>query len=285
MGIIVIIIILLVIFALSNSGSSTRPSSGETEYQRNARLQREREARERQAAIDRQRQIERDREATIRRQQAEAEQQRRQAEQNRQAEKKRIEEQQRLLAQRQRLNRQVATFKPNWQDFKRVLEHHGITKLYHFTDRANIPSIKANGGLCSWYYCQQNDITIPRPGGSSTSWILDERKGLQNFVRVSFVRDHPMLYIARQDGRINNPVILEISIEQCFKLATRYATQNAAKNGVTADTTFERFNSIRFPLLRRRYFDLSADEKPFYQAEILVLEKIPLEDITNINSI
>lgn len=285
MGVVIIIVIIVIIIALSNSGSSTKTTSTETEYQRQARLQREREARERQAAIDRQNQIERDRQATLRRQQAEAEQQRRQAEQNRQAEQRRIAEQQRQAAERQRLNQQVATFKSNWQDFQRVLQQHGITKLYHFTDRANLPSIRANGGLYSWHYCKQNNITIPKPGGSPTSWILDQRKGLQNFVRVSFVRDHPMLYIAQQDGRITSPVVLEISIEQIYKSATRYSTQNAAKNGVTADATFEKFNSIKFHLLRRRYFDLSTEEKPFYQAEILVLEKIPLEYITNINSV
>lgn len=280
-----IIIFLIWIFSGGSNSSSTKTTVTETEYQRQARLQREREARERQAAIDRQNQLERDRQAALRKQQAEAEQQRRQAEQNRQAEQRRIAEQQRQAAERQRLNQQVATFKTNWQDFQRVLQQHGITKLYHFTDRANLPSIRANGGLYSWYYCQQNNITIPKPGGSPTSWILDQRKGLQNFVRVSFVRDHPMLYIAQQDGRITSPVVLEISIEQIYKSATRYATQNAAKNGVTADATFERFNSIKFPLLRRRYFDLSTEEKPFYQAEILVLEKIPLEYITNINSV
>lgn len=285
MGFAIFIIIIVVIIALSNSGSSTKTTNRETEQQLQARLQREREARERQLAIDRQNQIERERQAALQRQQAQAEQQKRVAEQQRQAEQKRIAEQQRQAIEQQRHLQQVATYKTNWQDFQRTLQQYSITKLYHFTDRANLPSIRANGGLYSWYYCQQNNITIPKPGGSPTSWILDQRKGLQNFVRVSFVRDHPMLYIAQNDGRITSPVILEISVELIYKRATRYATQNAAKNGITADTTFEKFNSIKFPLLRRRYFDLTAEEKPFYQAEILVLEKIPLECITNINSV
>lgn len=285
MGFAIFIIIIVVIIALSNSGNSTKTTSRETELQLQARLQREREARERQAAIHRQNQIERERQVALQRQQAEAEQQKRIAEQQRQAEQKLIAEQQRQAIEQQRHLQQVTTYKTNWQDFQRTLQQHNITKLYHFTDRANLPSIRANGGLYSWYYCQQNNITIPKPGGSPTSWILDQRKGLQNFVRVSFVRDHPMLYIAQNDGRITSPVILEICVELIYKKATRYATQNAAKNGITADTTFEKFNSIKFPLLRRRYFDLTVEEKPFYQAEILVLEKIPLECITNINSV
>ena len=285
MGFAIFIIIIVVIIALSNSGSSTKTTNRETEQQRQARLQREHEARERRLAIDRQNQIERERHDALQRQQAQAEQQKRVAEQQRQAELKHIVEQQRQAIAQQRHLQQVATYKTNWQDFQRTLQQYSITKLYHFTDRANLPSIRANGGLYSWYYCQQNNITIPKPGGSPTSWILDQRKGLQNFVRVSFVRDHPMLYIAQNDGRITSPVILEINVELIYKRATRYATQNAAKNGITADTTFEKFNSIKFPLLRRRYFDLTAEEKPFYQAEILVLEKIPLDCITNINSV
>lgn len=174
-------------------------------------------------------------------------------------------------------------FKANFTNFQIALQQHNITKLYHFTDKANLPSIKQYGGLYSWDYCSRNNITIPKPGGSPTSWILDKGKGLQNFVRVSFVKDHPMLFVARNDGRIENPVVLEIKLDVIYLKNTKYANQNAAKNGVIADGSFEQFNSINFPILRRRYFDLSTDEKPYYQAEVLILEKIPIEYITNIN--
>ena len=276
-----IIVFFIWIFSGNNNSISSKTTVTETEQQRQARLQRERE---RQAVIDRQNQIETDRQAAVRRQQADAEQQRRRTEQNRQTEQGRFAAQQPQATEGQRVLQQVGTYKPNWQNFQTILQQHGITKLYHFTDRANLSSIRANGGLYSWHYCQQNNIIIPKPGGSPTSWILDERKGLQNFVRVSFVRDHPMLFIAQKDGRITSPVLLEINIELIYKTATKFATQNAAKNGVTADPTFEKFSSIKFPILRRSYFDLTAEEKPFYQAEILVLQEIPLKYITNINS-
>jgi hypothetical protein len=201
-----------------------------------------------------------------------------------QQEAARLKEQRRAQEQA-RLNAKVAFFKSNWTSFQSIIQQNNITGLYHFTDRANLPSIRQHGGLLSWYYCKQNNITISKPGGSATSWILDERKGLQDFVRVSFVRDHPMMFVAQNDGRLANPVILEINPEVIYLKSTKYACQNAAKNGITADATLEKFNSIRFPLLRSRYFDLSTEDKPFYQAEILVLQKIPLEYITNINCI
>ncbi len=272
MAIFIIIVIILIVIGIANSGSNSK--SKETDFQRQERLRKEQIERNRNAELEKQRQ------ARLLREKQEVEQRRRNEELRlqRQAEQER-------LAEQQRLRSQISTYKTNWQDFQNVLQRNGITKLYHFTDRANLASIRRYGGLYSWYYCQENNITIPKPGGSATSWILDERKGLQNYVRVSFVKDHPMLFIAQNDGRISNPVILEISIDQIFKKATKYATQNAAKNGVTADLTFEKFNSIKFPILRRRYFDLSDEDKPYYQAEVLILEKIPLECITNINSV
>jgi hypothetical protein len=184
-----------------------------------------------------------------------------------------------------RLQQLYATYKNNWQDFERLLQENEITTLYHFTDRANLQSIKENGGLYSWDYCQQNDIAIPRPGGSLLSWNLDQRKGLQNYVRLSFVKSHPMLYIARNDGRIVNPVILEISIGMIYKKETKFAIQNAAKDGVMVNGSLEQFKTIQFSIFKWRYFDLTEEEKPFYQAEVLILEKIPLEYILNINNI
>jgi hypothetical protein len=186
-------------------------------------------------------------------------------------------------AEQKKLQLLYSSYKDNWREFQKILQEKNITKLYHFTDRANLQSIKQNGGLLSWAYCKQNNIAIPRPGGSELSWVLDRQKGLQNYVRLSFVADHPMLYVAQNDGRIVNPVILEISTDVIFKKETKFATRNAAKSGVMANGTIEKFNAIKFSVLRSRYFDLDENEKPFYQAEVLVWEKVPLDKILNIN--
>ena len=102
----------------------------------------------------------------------------------------------------------------NWEDFKSILEKNHITTLYHFTDRDNLESIINNGGLYSWKDCEERGITIAKPGGGgpgSASWMLDARGGLEHYVRVSFTQQHPMMYVAMNEGRISNPVILEIS--------------------------------------------------------------------------
>ena len=218
------------------------------------------------------RRIENARQAEIRRKQAE--------------ERRRQEEIRKQKLERERAERIVrlsSTFKSDWQNFQKMLQERGITKLYHFTDRTNLQSIKANGGLCSWNYCVRNNIGISRPGGTQLSRNLDSYKGLENYVRVSFVSDHPMMYIAEKEGRIQDSVVLEISTEVIFKKETKFTNQNATRSGVSAYSSFEQFNSIRFDLFRRRYFDLNEIQKPYYQAEVLVLDKIPLEFITNID--
>ena len=110
----------------------------------------------------------------------------------------------------------------NWADFKAILEKYNITKLYHFTDRANLGSIIEHGGLFSWKDCEQKEIRISKPGGSDLSRKLDSREGLQNYVRVSFTTQHPMMYIAMQEDRISNPVILEIDPEVIYWQNTIY---------------------------------------------------------------
>ena len=176
----------------------------------------------------------------------------------------------------------------NWKDFKAVLDQYGITKLYHFTDRDNLDSIIQNGGLYSWKDCEEKNINIPKSGGGgqgSISWQLDARKGLEHYVRVSFTKQHPMMYVAMNEGRISNPVILEIDPEVIYDANTLYANRNAASNGVHYGGSLEDFKEIHFNSIKaRNHFDLPIDEQPYFQAEILVKNFIPIKFITNISN-
>ena len=51
-------------------------------------------------------------------------------------------------------------YKNNYDEFKKLIEQHHITTLYHFTDRENLESIIKNGGLYSWADCEQKGISI-----------------------------------------------------------------------------------------------------------------------------
>jgi hypothetical protein len=180
--------------------------------------------------------------------------------------------------------RKRSAWKSDWQNFQTALQQNGINKLYHFTDKSNIASIKQNGGLYSWWYCSQNNITIPKSGADDVSKSLDMRYDLQDYVRLSFTKNHPMMYVAQKQGRISNPVILEISTGVVFLKETRFSNMNATKTGHSQGLTIDDFKRIKFGVVKQtNHFDLQEDEKPYYQAEVMVKTFIPIEYITNIN--
>lgn len=176
--------------------------------------------------------------------------------------------------------------KSNWQEFEQVLKEGRITKLYHFTDFDNLESIIQNGGLYSWKDCEEKGIKIAKPGGSSQSRSLDSRDGLEHYVRLSFAYDHPMQYVAMNDGRISNPVVLEIDLETALWDSSLYADRNATKNGAQVGGTLDDLKAVRFGLFNRmmRYFDMTEEAKTHFQAEVLVKNFIPLKYITNISN-
>lgn len=173
----------------------------------------------------------------------------------------------------------------NWQDYKQMLDGARVKKLYHFTDRDNLESIIKNGGLYSWKDCEEKGISIAKPGGSGTSHSLDQRDGLEYYARLSFVPDHPMMYVAMDDGRISNPVVLEIDVEAALWEDTLFADRNMTKNGANVGGTVADLKAIHFDLFgKRRYFDLDDEDKMYYKAEVLVKHFVPLKYITNISN-
>mgnify|MGYP003494453474 CR=1 FL=1 len=175
------------------------------------------------------------------------------------------------------------TFKKNWMDYFRVMKLNNVEKLYHFTDRENLESIKKNGGLYSWDFCEKNNLSISKPGGDELSRSLDKRYGLENYVRLSFSRNHPMMHVAKSQNRINNPIILEIDPEVIFWKNSKYSDKNATRNDVIVGEELDNFKGIKFNIAKQAtHFDLAPEDKQYYQAEVLVLEKIPLEFIKNI---
>ncbi|RHE43771.1 DUF4433 domain-containing protein [Bacteroides stercoris] len=175
--------------------------------------------------------------------------------------------------------------KNNWQEFKNIIEEKGIKKLYHFTDRDNLESIIKNGGLYSWADCDEKGISILKPGGGDLSRSLDARDGLQHYVRVSFVKDHPMMFVAMNEQRISNPVVLEIDPEVVWWQDSLYCNKNVTRNDASYGGDVEHLKQVHFDtVLKNRYFDLAEEERPFYNAEVMVKNFIPIQYITNIGN-
>lgn len=188
------------------------------------------------------------------------------------------------LAEKKRLDALSVKRKDNWSDFKQILDNNGIQYLYHFTDKRNIPSIKRHGGLFSWQYCDTHGIKIPSPGGIGFGRNLDQRYGLEDYVRLSFCKEHPMKYIAMKDGRIQNPVVLLIDVEVIYLNETLFSDMNATKTGHNTGGTIDDLNKVRFDIVKLpNHFNLEEPEKSFYQAEVMVKTFVPLKYIINLN--
>lgn len=160
----------------------------------------------------------------------------------------------------------------------------GISKLYHFTDLKNIDSIIEHGGLLSWKYCEDNGIAIPRQGGNELSRILDCRKNLENYVRLSFCSLHPMMYIAMNEKRISDPVILEIDPIIVSLDSTLFTDRNANRTNCSIGGELDDLNKVHFNTVKERnHFNLNQEEAPYYQAEVLIKQFLPVKYILNIN--
>ena len=179
---------------------------------------------------------------------------------------------------------ELDNYKKERNDILSFLKSKGITCFYHFTDEANLNSIKLNGGLYSWLFCEDNNIEINKPGGDAFSRSLDRRHNLEGFVRLSFAREHPMQHVALRDGRLRSIRNLEIDIETATFKSSLFSNMNATKNGhkVGDDLSFLR-NEIKFDVIKElHYYNLSSEYKPFYQAEVMVEKHIESKYITNL---
>lgn len=172
----------------------------------------------------------------------------------------------------------------DFRDFQQILEKHNISRFYHFTDRDNIESIIKNGGLFSYGDCIKKGINIKRPGGSELSHELDFKENLQDYVRISICKRHPMMYYAIQDERIVNPVLLEIDTDILLIEGNIFSDKNAVRKDSNKGKSFADFNRIHFgTATKKTQFDVEEDEQDYFQAEILVPHCVPLHYITNLS--
>ena len=86
----------------------------------------------------------------------------------------------------------------------------GIKRVYHFTDVRNLPSIRECDGLLSLELLEEMGVKPPAPGGDDNSQATDKSKGLHKYVHLCLLDQHPMEYRARQNGRIEKSIFLDI---------------------------------------------------------------------------
>ena len=165
--------------------------------------------------------------------------------------------------------------KENWTVFKSFLADRGIVCLWHFTDVANLDSIRKNGGLYSWYACQKRGIRIARPGGDDVSWRSDFHRRLEDYVRLSFNPNPPMLLRAQNEGRIGTVELIRVDLSVMFWQGTLFSNLNAVDSSAHIGGDLAAFQRIDLAIAASRYWE---DEEQFRrrQAEVLVPTYIPL---------
>lgn len=170
----------------------------------------------------------------------------------------------------------------NWQIWLPIFKN---TTLFHTTDRKNVDSIKKYGGLYSWKYLYDNNIDIAKPGSNTLSRNLDTKKGLENYVRLSFSKDTPMNHIAKREGRIQNPVYYKINPLVILFKGTKFSNINATDNNASIGDDIWDFFKIDIQVATSGKFT-NEHEKKLLQAEVLVKTHIPIslmEDDNNIS--
>ena len=218
----------------------------------------------------------REREARERREREEAERRAREA---REAEerRKRDEAARKAREKQQRLYSISHTQKANAAAFKSHLISNGVRYFYHFTDRRNLDSIKKQGGLYSWRYCEDHGITIPYPGGDGTSRSLDSYHGLSDYVRLSFCTDHPMKWVLEQKGY--NMVLLRVRIDVACLEGTLFSDINATDSNHRHGGTLDDLKRVNIQATQENYVSKTSPIFKQHQAEVMVKTFIPLEYI------
>ena len=171
------------------------------------------------------------------------------------------------------------------KEAKKIKEYfdieHYVNEIYHFTSKENVDSIKRMGGLFSWYYMKQNKYKIPEQGGDAISMRLDEAKGIEDYVHLSFCEAHPMAYkLFKQEKDL---VLLKIDPIVATWGDTLFSDINAAEKQAKIGGTFDDLKRIDFDAVNEWLPSKEDKNYKTHQAEVLVKTFVPIELILNID--
>jgi hypothetical protein len=106
------------------------------------------------------------------------------------------------------------------------------------------------------------------------SRAVDKQLGLENFVRLSFNQENPMKYIAKNEGRISRPVVLQIKLEVVSKPGVLFFDCNATRRDAVQSSSP---NVVHFDVVKAaNQFSVAPELRHFYQAETLVPSPVPV---------
>lgn len=154
--------------------------------------------------------------------------------------------------------------------------------LYHFTDEANFPSI-ASRGLLSKVEMRRQDFWPKATGGNQLSWDLDAHRGIDKYVSLCMTTNHPMKYLAHNDGRMPKPKYLAIRPEVLKIDGVKIAFGVANANDVEILPLSKAIEKLDIEVLYSRtdWSDANIRERLIAaeKFEVLVPSRVPIEFI------
>ena len=171
---------------------------------------------------------------------------------------------------------------------KTILAKYKFDGVWHFTDRSNLELIQEHQGLLSLGELERRGISIPVPGGNEWSHDADKMKGVHEYVHLAFVDDHPMLYLAKQEGTIPDPIWLKIQSSILLEDGVRFCSEVSNKSGAAILEAEEAKEQIDFDVLFT-YMDwtdpeIQARRQAAIKSEILVPNFVPIEKILELKN-
>ena len=163
-----------------------------------------------------------------------------------------------------------------------LIQNYSIRYLYHFTDPANLSSIRKHG-LFSMEKLKAQEITT-HSGGNDWSQEADERQDLHRYVHLSFVDDPPMKYQLEQEGRTFRVLCIDSQVMSLPGVV--YTADVANKTDVAPLNLTALAEEIDFKLMEQyvngQYTDWKSPKiQAIKKAEILVPDCIPISCITS----
>lgn len=159
--------------------------------------------------------------------------------------------------------------------------------FFHFTDERNLPSIRQHG-LRSTQHLREGGINIPAPGGNEWSMDADRISGMDAYVHLCFKLGHPMEYLARQDGRIENIFYLRIDPSVIKFPGVMITNDVSNKSGVLPQSASDMLDEIDLEVLydRTDWNDPAIQErlKAAEKSEVLIPDHVPVAYIVNLGN-
>ena len=156
--------------------------------------------------------------------------------------------------------------------------------FYHFTDKRNLPGIRANG-LLSMRELRRRESLPLAPGGNQHSLDADEMSGMDAYVHLCMMDEHPMEYLAKKDGRIVETVFLKINPAILRMEGAMMTAEVSNKSGVEARPVAEVLPTLDLKVVYNRtdWKDPAVQErlKAARKYEILIPTSVPLNMILN----